>query len=93
MLKAHKNIEAYGEIFNIQSASSVILDQLFTNPRKYVEDLLNQKFAPAKKALGFKLFYNQMTAAQVDCEFYSTYFIDREDVSEEEFKQIEVAYL
>lgn len=89
MLKSHKNIQAYGEIFNIQSASSPVLDQLFTDPHKYVEDLLNQKFAPVKKALGFKLFYNQMTAEQVDCEFYSTYYIDREDVSEEELEQIE----
>jgi LPS sulfotransferase NodH len=89
MLKSHNNIQVYGEIFNIQSASPAILDQLFTNPNKYVEDLLNQKFAPAKKALGFKLFYNQMTAAQVDCEFYSTYFIDSKDVSKEEFEQIE----
>lgn len=88
MLKSHGNIQAYGEIFNIQSASTTVLDQLFSNPRKYVDDILNQKFVPTKKALGFKIFYNQMTAAQVCCEFYSTYFINSEDVSEEEREQI-----
>lgn len=88
-LKSHQNIQMLGEVFNLQAASAPMMKKLLLDPVKYADKLLNRKCPKGKMALGFKLFYNQMTPEQVDCEFYSTYFIQRNDVSHEEAAQID----
>ncbi|WP_373498929.1 sulfotransferase [Desulfococcus sp.] len=88
-LKSHENIQMFGEVFNLQAASAPVMRRLLLDPVKYADKLLNKKCPKGKMVLGFKIFYNQMTPEQVDCEFYSTYFIQRKDVSNEEAAQIE----
>jgi LPS sulfotransferase NodH len=74
-LQSHENVRIYPEIFNLFSIPKDDLNEILTDPRKYLDDFFNKKYPGAVKALGFKIFYNQATAGQLDPDFYARFHI------------------
>ena len=75
LMCSHDNVQIFPEMFNIFVISKDELNKILLNPQSYLDNFFNRKYPSLKKALGFKLFYNQATAEQLKPNFYSQFFL------------------
>jgi LPS sulfotransferase NodH len=70
LLKSHSNITCFGEIFNKTSVifstpdyppvnNSLVFKLRNLNPVKFIQDIIFKKYSDNKKAVGFKIHYDQ----------------------------------
>lgn len=86
LLASHDNVKIFSELFNLFAITRPELDKILINPKEYLENIYKKKYPKEKKAIGFKIFYNQATAEQMDAEFFNQYYI--RDVSLEMKRKI-----
>ncbi len=69
-LACHPHLVAHEEIFNVGNLARN-LPELLEDPQSVVRGLFDSPHSPRVRAVGFKLMYQQATAAELDPEYWS----------------------